>query len=210
MDLIKLPKFDHSQESLGGVIGMSEYEQHYVKTAILFEILSTRIRVKDLFEDPEEAPVDMSTMSGLMEKALRHAKTFEQQIYVLMEFQLGYSHTIHGIMALEEAATKKLEEEAANSVEGDLKNLLSRLVDRLKTAPLQATMDEVIKCDHDFDKFINSVIPKKNYDENGNCRVRGGRAGGANLDDIIRKSLGDIPGIEFRSGDPDDDGDDDE
>jgi hypothetical protein len=214
MELIKMPKFDHSKDTLGSVIGMSDYDQHYVKTSIIFEVISTSLLTQDLFEDPSEAPKDMTTVSGLLEKSLRHAKTPLQQMYCLLEFQVGYAHTRHGMEMIEEKQEKQKDKKVDGKDikdEDGLKNLLSKLVDKLKTLPLQATIEEVIKCNYDFDTFVKNVIPRSNYDEQGNCKTSSGRGPGGSLDDLIRKSLGDIPGIEFMgSVDPTDGDDDDE
>lgn len=217
MEMLKMPKLDHSKNSFGEVMGLSDYEQHHAKTAILFETINCNLLAQRLFEDPEDAPADLRTVSGVLEKALSHSLSPAQQIYLCIEFHHTYMHTRNGIAAVQEmkeSEQQKGKKEESEKQKGSISALLGKIMKKIHALPLEESIEAVKKCDHDFERFIALMIPKSMYNKDGSHieqRGRGGRImpGGDSIEDMIRKSLGEDSNIEFRFGSPDDDEDDD-
>lgn len=204
MNLIKLPKLDHSAKTLGEVFGLSDYESNYVKSAIVFEVISTTILAKELFSDPNDAPDDMTTLSGIFQRAFAHAKTPEQQYLLMMEFRSGYNRMMGELNSFEEVPT--VPKDILEKDKMGIANILAQLVGKLKSLPIQHTIEKIKECNHDFDKFIEIVLPRSDYDENGNSSKDSAK----NIDDMIRDSLKNISGLDIQFGSSDDEDNDDE
>lgn len=186
MELIKLPKLNHSCTSLAGVFGLTRYEEDYIKTAIIFEILSSRILVSELFTDIKDAPDDMTTMTGIFQRAFNHAKTGQQQLLLTLEYHNAYQEISSAVVDM---ITKKPEKESAK---GDLKEdigaLLKKLIDKIQYVPYEMAMKTILECNHDFDAFCEKMIPRKKYDADGK-RSDKSDSKEKSIDELIQENL---------------------
>lgn len=174
-----LPKLDHSKSKLNAAFGISDYDKLYIKSAIIFELLSVHIMVNELYDDPKEAPSNMTTTTGLLERAMSHIDDKTQQIFMLMVFQETFDQTrTH----MEMAASVSKEMEIT-----DLKSTLQHFAHKIMAQPIALAMEAIREVGHDFDAFIKKVLPESKFDENGNMIEEDHTD--SEIDRLIKKAL---------------------
>lgn len=151
-------KFDHTQTDFHDCLGVSKYEMHYVKAAIVFETIASATKVVEFYNSPKEAPQDLTTISGNLERCLKHCKTDGQKIYLLLHFQTGHRGTHE---ALEEASKSAKDEITLKG--GDVGSILKNLVNVLKTEGMRHTIAQIKKCNYDFEKFVETTLPEEGF-----------------------------------------------
>jgi hypothetical protein len=187
MEVIKFPQLNHEKSDVGSAFGLSFYEQHYIKSAILFEILSTTKLTKQIYNSVDEVPNNMSSMTGFMERALSHAKTLEQQLYMLFEYQ-GAFFTIKDMITEEPQPTdlKDLKEKLKTDPGSVLSKLLAELTNKAKRSPIIAINEAIEKSGHDFEKFIEIILPRDIFESMSEEDLDKGET---ELDKLIRQAL---------------------
>lgn len=151
--MISTLKLDHTKKSLNEAFGLSDFDEHYVKTAIVFETISNHIKVRDLYDSPDEAPAEMTSTSGVLEAVLKHATSQEMRDYMLLMFKAGFHSVSHSLAELESA-----KEEKEEKGEDPIRKLMRKLVMTLKTEGLKVTIQKVRDCNHNFKKFVEQVL----------------------------------------------------
>jgi hypothetical protein len=151
-------KFDHTQTDFSACLGLSKYEMHYVKAAIVFETIASATKVVEFYDSPKDAPQELTTISGNLERCLKHCKTDGQKIYLLLHFQAGHRGTHE---ALEEASKSSKKESMLKG--DDLGSVLKSLVDVLKSEGMRHTIAQIRKCNYDFDKFVETTLPEEGF-----------------------------------------------
>jgi hypothetical protein len=79
-------KFDHTQESLHLALGIDDERSDALDAIMFFCIIDQNILRDSLFDDPDEAPMNMRTKTGILEKAFDEAKNEPERIYLSMEY----------------------------------------------------------------------------------------------------------------------------
>lgn len=185
MEVIKFPELNHEKSDVGSAFGLSFYEQHYIKSAILFEILSTIKLTKQIYNSIDEVPNNMSSMTGFMERALTHAKTLEQQLYMVFEYQ-GAFFAIKDMISEAPTDISDLKEKLKTDPGGALAKLLAELTNKLKRSPLIAFNEAIEKSGHDFEKFIEIILPRDIFESMSEDDINNGET---ELDKLIRNAL---------------------
>jgi len=79
-------KFDHEQGSLHLALGIDEERSDELDALVFFTIIDQTVLLQNLFDNPDEAPVNMRTKTGKLEKMFDECTTEEERIYIAMEF----------------------------------------------------------------------------------------------------------------------------
>lgn len=79
-------KFDHSQNSLNLAIGIDDERSDVLDAIVFFSIIDQSVLAESLFDNPDDAPVNMRTKTGMMERMLEHGSTEAEIIYLAMQF----------------------------------------------------------------------------------------------------------------------------
>lgn len=78
--------FDHSQKSLNLAIGIDDERSDELDAIVFFSIIDQSVLAESLFDNPDDAPVNMRTKTGMMERMLEHGSTEAEIIYLAMQF----------------------------------------------------------------------------------------------------------------------------
>jgi len=79
-------KFNHDVKTMSEALCISDERRHYLHAVVLFNMVYQNIMVTSLFDEPEEAPANMRTKSGCLEKMLEAAETESERIYITWEY----------------------------------------------------------------------------------------------------------------------------
>ena len=79
-------KFDHSQNSFHLAMGIDDERSDALDAIVFFSIIDQSVLAESLFDNPDDAPVNMRTKTGMMERMLEHGSTEAEIIYLAMQF----------------------------------------------------------------------------------------------------------------------------
>jgi len=162
MEKLVVPQFDHEAKGLSASLGLTDREVHYVRSAILFEALACPILAKELF-DEDQAPANMTTMTGVMERVYLHMRNYVEQFYMTMIFADGWFNIQNAIKHSEQLGEREAE---INELPEALKKMLSKAIG----GPLQTLTGvtaQIRQSSFNFNEFVNIVLDDNNYDASG-------------------------------------------
>lgn len=163
MDKIKLPKLDHTVETLEESLGLTQYDVHYVRTAVLYECVASPLLVDMLFDSAEEAPEDLKTSTGILERTMSHLRNGQEQIYGLMIFNEGYGKLRELVHEQAEIIREGLA--AGKSNDEILVEIMAK--DGKLEMPLGEIIQKIKKNDFNFQSFVEELLPAECYDASG-------------------------------------------
>ena len=178
---LKNLEFDHSAKTIHQAVSIPEQVRNRCKERIFFCSFANFLQKAELFEDPDDAPVSMTTCSGDLSRTLDMINDQLEYEYTLLSFinthqlskmALGYYQFMSDVSNSKEnrlkaklmamAAEMKLAEEAkAEQMESELQYTPSNLVKRISL---------VKKSHYNFDTYcnmLNSIITTEYFDEPG-------------------------------------------
>ena len=79
-------KFDHTQDSLNLAIGIDDERSDELDAIVFFSIIDQAFLAESLFDNPDDAPVNMRTKTGMMERMFEQGSTEAERIYLAMQF----------------------------------------------------------------------------------------------------------------------------
>lgn len=79
-------QFNHNVKTMSESLNITDERRHYLHAVVLFNMAYQHIMVNSLFDDPDEAPINMRTKSGCLERMLESAENIEEQIYLAWEY----------------------------------------------------------------------------------------------------------------------------
>lgn len=92
-------KFQHDSNKIPVAMGFAEEIDNKCREIINFSTFSNFFIKNDLFNDSEEAPSVLTSITGVLEKALSVCKTEEEKIYLLYIFGNSHKHSTDAIIA---------------------------------------------------------------------------------------------------------------
>lgn len=99
-------KFNHDCSAINESLGIDENRADELQASIMFEIINQQYMVESLFDDVDQAPRNLATKSGCLERIFEHASNEEERIYCTWEYtKLDIMHNVApeakmGLMAL--------------------------------------------------------------------------------------------------------------
>lgn len=82
---MKTISLNHEARSIGGAFGVSDERKSEIEATIFYEIIDSMMLVQSLFDDVDEAPVNLRAKSGWVEKVLDQMQTEEERLYSMWE-----------------------------------------------------------------------------------------------------------------------------
>jgi len=79
-------QFNHDVRTMSEALCIPDERRHYLHAVVLFNMVYQSIMVHSLFDDPDEAPINMRTKSGCLEKMLEAAETEAERLYIVWEY----------------------------------------------------------------------------------------------------------------------------
>jgi hypothetical protein len=203
MQKLILPKLNHKAENWEDSLGLSFYQRNFVSNAILFEALSARMLVKDLYDSPDEAPDELTTATGTLDLAFSHLRTPEEQTYCLLIFRDVRSEVLGLYEELEAMENKKSEkkpegdkkeEDAQDKFVRGLRMVIEDMFTKTRYAPIQMAIRAIKDSNFTWDKFIEKVCPKDKMDQI-DSEIQGMKKSGVkgNLNELLGKLFGKDP-----------------
>lgn len=156
-------KFKHNSDSLPTAMGFSESIDNRCREIIHFAAFSNYFIKEDFFDEEEEAPDNLTTVTGVLEKALGLCTTKEEEMYTLFCFKTIHKmsgQALGAYMSLQEADEKErkkmqmlieLSELKANFDEDEERSNLLTAKDMFKRIDL--AKDNL----YNFDNYYNAV-----------------------------------------------------
>jgi len=92
-----LKTFKHEEENLHRALGLSDEVKDTVREKIFFCAFSNGLVKDELFDDKDETPVELTTVTGTLQKALSLANEQEYD-YMLLTFNSTHDLAHKGIM----------------------------------------------------------------------------------------------------------------
>lgn len=84
--ILKNSQFDHDESTLHTAIGIPSETRVRCKERIFFCAFANHLQIEELFEDPEDAPKNMRTASGDLERTLSIINDQTEYEYTLFSF----------------------------------------------------------------------------------------------------------------------------
>lgn len=124
--ILKEREFNHSKDNFHEAMGIPGYMRTKCRERIFFTSFSNALQRKELFEDEDDAPKDMSTVTGDLQRCLKMITDPLEYEYTLLTF---YGHQR---MAMEAYAKYKFLNSNTQSKEDKLKMSIINLIQELK------------------------------------------------------------------------------
>lgn len=184
-------QFNHQIENFHQALGISDDIRTKCRERIFFSAMSNAIQVMDLFEDKDDAPREMVTVTGDLQRCLRMITDPLEYEYTLMIFNNSqrmatetmayYRHTLESQNNKEDRVKMKileLMEEIRGSKEDDNDEDDEAPVDRLNKKTMVKRIKLVKKSHHNFDTYMNMLYSWANGEPNNH--------GKPDIDDFLR------------------------
>jgi len=112
----ELLNFKHDSDNVVIALGLPENTDERCREMVHFASFTSYLIKNDFFDDTDESPSNLRTITGVLEKALSLCKTKEEEIYLLFIFKHVHQHTTQAIAAYDmfnneadQKAKKKME-----------------------------------------------------------------------------------------------------
>lgn len=79
-------KFNHDVETMGDALGISKERQTYIRGLITFYMMYGHVLLNQLFDNSDEAPANLRTKSGSLEKMFDHAENEAERVLMTWDY----------------------------------------------------------------------------------------------------------------------------
>ena len=79
-------KFNHDCSAINESLGIDKDRADKLQASIIFEIINQAFMVESLFDDVDQAPRNLATKSGCLERIFEYATNEEERIYCTWEY----------------------------------------------------------------------------------------------------------------------------
>lgn len=79
-------ELNHNSTTIGEAMGLSEDTQDIITASIFFDIVNNDFQITQLFDNIDEAPKEMKTSSGILERCLKRANNKQEELFIVWEF----------------------------------------------------------------------------------------------------------------------------
>jgi len=161
--------FKHDSDSIPAAMGFSTDIDNKCREIVHFAAFSNYFIKEDFFDDNDETPSNLTTITGVLEKALSLCKTKEEELYTLFVFKHVHEHSSQAI-----AAYKVFEDEEDEKAKKKLRMLMELVELKALTDDDNNREDLVTPKDmfkkitiakdnmYNFDNYYNIVNESKN------------------------------------------------
>ena len=78
--------FNHSAGNVQAALSIPDHRSDILDAKVLFSIINQAMMIRDLFDDPNDAPSNLRTKTGLIERILDEAKSDNERVYLVWEY----------------------------------------------------------------------------------------------------------------------------
>lgn len=78
--------FDHSARNFQGALNIEQDRTDQLDAIVMYSLINQAMMVRQLFDNPDEAPSNMRTKTGILERALESAENDNERIYITWEY----------------------------------------------------------------------------------------------------------------------------
>lgn len=149
--------FNHSAKTLSESIGLSTNDLLYIKLLIIFNSMNSKLLVETLFDKEDNAPKDMKTTSGNIEKLLPLMKNDAMTLFTLMHYEAISNEILVGYDIIKNPDKMK---EIISKEEDSIEKSFKELALQLRLAPIKSIIKHITDSHGDFNKFYESVKSK--------------------------------------------------
>jgi hypothetical protein len=187
-------KFNHETDSFHESLGIPGDIRTKCRERVFFTAISNAFQREELFEDPDDAPKELRTVSGDLQRCLQSITDQLEYEYTLMIFT-GYQR-----MAKEIFGYYKHLQENQDNKEDRLKSMIIELVSEMRSKHEEDEEDEedapidkldkksmmkrisfVKKSHHNFDTYMNMLRRWADGNNSNNTEKK------PDIDDLLRK-----------------------
>ena len=155
--------YNHSKDTISDSIGLDENELLYSKLAIIFSIMSPRVLADNLFDDEDEIPENMKSVSGCVELLMSLMKNEKMVVFSLLHFTQMYEKLSSGLAILNKKVNIDDLMESDDDEKGkmdDIMKAVKNLALKVSLAPVKILVDHIKEANGDFNKF-RDIIQKQ-------------------------------------------------
>lgn len=179
--LLKERELDHSKEQFHEALAVPEYMRTKCRERIFFSSFSNALQKEELFEDEEDAPKEMSTMTGDLQRCLKMIDNNLEYEFTLLNF-ISYQR-----MAMDAFSRYKYLNSKEKSKEDKLKLNIINLMEELRNKEENDEDDDTIndlstnfiikriplvKSSHyNFDIYLKQLTKEFNNDDSGDFNI---------------------------------------
>lgn len=147
--------FEHNANTIGEAINLNNDDLLYTKKALIFSVLSPRVLVDKLYDNSDDAPLNMSTVSGRLELGLSLLKSDEMKLFYLLNFNDIYEKLVEMYVIYKNP--EKIEEVFKDKGEDSdgLTIAIKNLMLQVKLKPIKDLIDYIEQSNGDFNTFVN-------------------------------------------------------
>jgi hypothetical protein len=184
-------QFNHEIENFHQAMGISDDIRTKCRERIFFSTMSNALQVQELFEDQDDAPKEMRTVTGDLQRCLRMITDPLEYEYTLMVFNNAqrmatetmayYKHMLESHNNREDRVKMKileLMEEIRGSKDDDDEEDDEAPVDRLNRKTMVKRIKLIKNSHHNFDTYMNMLYKWANGEPNNNSKP--------DIDDFLR------------------------
>lgn len=181
--ILKDREFNHSKDQFHEAMNIPSYLRTKCRERIFFTSFSNALQRQELFEDPEDAPKDMSTVTGDLQRCLRMISDPLEYEYTLLTFYGHQRMAMEGYKRYEFLNSKDQSKE--DKLKLSIINLIQELkandeddedeeedaIDRLSSSTLLERINIVKQSHYNFDTYLKLVIKKLSSRPNDDFNV---------------------------------------
>lgn len=99
--LDKIFSFKHESDNIPAALGLTEELDNKCREIVNFASFSNYFIKKNLFDEQDESPSNLTTVTGILQKALSLCQTEEERAYTLFVFRNVHDHASGALGAYE-------------------------------------------------------------------------------------------------------------
>lgn len=155
--------YNHSEDTISDSIGLDKDELLYSKLAIIFSVMSPRVLADELFDDDDEIPENMKSVSGCVELLMSLMKNEKMLVFSLLHFTQLYEKLSSGLALLNHKVDVDKLMESDDDEKGkmdDIMKAVKNLALKVSLAPVKTLVEHIKEANGDFNKF-RDIIQKQ-------------------------------------------------
>lgn len=78
--------FNHEAREISKSLNIDEKRSTQLDAMLIYNIINQEMMVRNLFDDQEEAPINLRTKTGLLERCFENTKCEEERVYLVWEY----------------------------------------------------------------------------------------------------------------------------
>lgn len=157
-------KFNHDSDSLTESLFLSEEEIIKVKSAIIFASLNPKILSDSLFDNPDEIPNNMKTVSGSLEKSLEYLSNESDAclLYALINFNHIYDkcNSLYDLYK-----DNNIVDEILKDQENEMQKTIKKLFILASIKPIEILTEKIKKVNGNYELFHDDIKELLNMGE---------------------------------------------